>query len=384
VKRPRAGATAAVAAALILSGIGSELIARPVWDWQYRVVTGRILKSFHYIDSSDNVMRNKPGTWTYRQLHDELTRDGRHLGADDLERLAADYHLRPDDVVLAINRQGFLGPELRERAPGRRRLVAIGDSVTFGPYYLPMSYPRVMERAFAERGADVEVVNTAVQGYSLQKVLRRLDDFLALEPDVITVMIGWNQTLIRADPAKNEYLYRHSALYRFAYHLWSQTTSPTQYPGDPQNYYDPNEPFVARLRATTFEWDLRDWAELTSRIRARLPHCRIVVLGLAGLFQEGVEPDAAAMRMGYAVTFTPNLAAWEVLAGIYNRKLAEFARREGLQFVDVAAWSREAFVPRSSFFIDSVHPNSRGYDLMGRFIAGEVLRAGVAAEPAAP
>ena len=360
---------------IIGSLAGAELLAEPMWDWQYRVITSRILKGFQYVDPSDNVTRNKPGSWTYRQLHHELTSQGRHLGVDDLEHLAAQYNLQPDDVVVSINRHGFVGPEILDPRPPRTvRVMTIGDSVTFGPYYYPMSYPRVMERAIASAGFQVEVINSAVQGYSLDKVLKRLDEFMELEPDVITVMIGWNRTLIRADPGKNESLYRGVALYRFFYHLWSRSTEATQFPGHAANFYNPADPFMARLRQTTFEFDLKDWGELTDRIHARLPRCRIVVLGLGGLFMDGIQPDAAAIKLGYSVTFTHNLDAWAVLTAAYNQKLAQFAREQKLGFIDVGEWSRGAFQPRSSYFIDSVHPNSRGYELMGKHIASEMIR----------
>jgi hypothetical protein len=94
---------------------------------------------------------------------------------------------------------------------------------------------------------------------------------------------------------------------------------------------------------------------------------------------DGVEPDPAAIRLAYSVTFTPNLCAWAVLSAAYNEKLARFASQRGLDWIDVAAWSRDAFRPRSAYFIDSVHPNSRGYELMGRFIATEMLKKGIVA-----
>jgi lysophospholipase L1-like esterase len=370
-----AGRTAAVLALSLVSAAAAELTARSVWHWQYGLVTARILKSFQYLDRSSNVVRNRPGSWTFQKMREELSASGRHLGLDDLEHLAAEYRLQPDDVVLEINQHGFVGPPVREPRPrGLVRVMTIGDSVTFGPYYAPASYPRAMERELAAAGVPAEVINTAVQGYSLEKVLKRVDEFVQLEPDVIAIMIGWNRTLIRADPAKNEGLYRRLALYRFYYHLRSRTSEATQYPGDPRNFYDTHDPLMDRLRQTSFEWDLADWTELTGRIRRKLPNCRIVVLSLAGLFMDEIPPDTAALRLGYSVTFTHNLHAWSVLASVYNDRLQAFARQNQLDWVDVADWSRGAFEPRGAYYIDSVHPNSRGYEMMGRFIASELVR----------
>jgi hypothetical protein len=46
-----------------------------------------------------------------------------------------------------------------------------------------------------------------------------LDEFLVVAPDLITIYLGWNRTIARADPKNNLNLYRPFALYKIYYHF---------------------------------------------------------------------------------------------------------------------------------------------------------------------
>jgi lysophospholipase L1-like esterase len=97
-----------------------------------------------------------------------------------------------------INTLGLRGPELRTpKPPGRRRLVAFGDSITFG-YGVgePDTYPARLGALLEERG--VEVANGGVTGYTTHQVLRRLRRLLpALRTDVASFCVGWNDGTLR-------------------------------------------------------------------------------------------------------------------------------------------------------------------------------------------
>lgn len=78
-------------------------------------------------------------------------------------------------------------PLPRERAPGVRRVVAVGDSYTFGTdVEAEEAWPALVARA----RADLEVANLGVGGYGLdQAVLRLRRDGLPLGPDEVWVGI---------------------------------------------------------------------------------------------------------------------------------------------------------------------------------------------------
>jgi lysophospholipase L1-like esterase len=366
---------------LMLSG--SEIAARRLWKWQYNRFLERQLGGFDRVDRKDSVVLLVPGTaWSLRYLIENLKEHNKTLGIREVEAIAQKYGIRPDDVVLQVNSHGFLGPEIqKEKRPGTLRIMTIGDSVTFGSYVGASSYPRAMERELNHTNMTgsfkFEVVNAGVRGYNLQSVIKRIDYFLEFKPDIITILIGWNHTILRADPRKNEDLYRNLALYRIFYHAVINRSLSVTMPASPENFYNKNDVLMAKLRDTTFSSDFGDWENLIERIRRRLPKSRIVVISLAGLFMEDVDPDPAAMTMAFSVAFSRNLYSWAVLTSAYNRKLLEFANRHELSVIDLAEWSKSAFQPRYEFFVDSVHMTDRGYDLVGKFLAAEILKTQV-------
>jgi len=85
-----------------------------------------------------------------------------------------------------INSLGLRGPEIeRTPPPGRTRILAIGDSMTFG-YYLEEdeTWPARLQARLRDRGLDVEVVNAGCGGWTIDSETPfLLERGLALEPD---------------------------------------------------------------------------------------------------------------------------------------------------------------------------------------------------------
>lgn len=114
----------------------------------------------------------KMGLWKLRpgytvsaaELLEDFREEGRELGIANLERALAQSGLAPETMALSINSDGFKGPEI-DHAHSRFRILAIGDSVTFGPNIDWYAYPRVLERELAEMNISVEIINGAVPGY---------------------------------------------------------------------------------------------------------------------------------------------------------------------------------------------------------------------------
>ena len=85
-----------------------------------------------------------------------------------------------------INALGLRGPEIaRTPPPGRTRILALGDSMTFG-FYLEESetWPARLEALLRGEGRDVEVVNAGVGGWTISSETLFLEErALALAPD---------------------------------------------------------------------------------------------------------------------------------------------------------------------------------------------------------
>lgn len=85
------------------------------------------------------------------------------------------------------NSLGLRGPELEDRATGARRIVILGDSMTFGHgVSADQAYPAQLQKIFEDRGARVEVVNAGVKGYGSDHHLKHFEKKLrALDPDIV-------------------------------------------------------------------------------------------------------------------------------------------------------------------------------------------------------
>ena len=96
--------------------------------------------------------------------------------------------VRMGEGIEPINSKGFRGPEFLDKKPaGIKRMVTLGDSVTFGG---ALNYPHLLAECL---GNKWEVINAGVPGYSAFQGLKLFETRIApLKPDVVTVMFGWN------------------------------------------------------------------------------------------------------------------------------------------------------------------------------------------------
>ncbi len=104
-----------------------------------------------------------------------------------------------------LNSDGFRGREFGPKKDGVLRILALGDSCTFGVvpadhgYFVDRPYPELLEEEIARRfGLDrIEVFNGGVPGYnSFQGLMLLRTQLRSIQPDVITVRFGWNDHLM--------------------------------------------------------------------------------------------------------------------------------------------------------------------------------------------
>jgi hypothetical protein len=92
------------------------------------------------------------------------------------------------DVAIDINSLGYRQPEIAALESTAVRMVAVGDSFTFGDgVEAEEAWPRAVQRAFAERsGLSTEVINAGVPGRWMDEYyLEIANRSLALDPDVV-------------------------------------------------------------------------------------------------------------------------------------------------------------------------------------------------------
>jgi lysophospholipase L1-like esterase len=127
----------------------------------------------------------------------------------------ANFRLRPHSrgylmqCPISINSQGFRGPEISEKKGNVYRIVALGESTTFGMTFGrdDKTWPELLEQIIRERlktRRPVEVINAGVPAYTLcDNLLRLSGQILPLQPDMIISYHGANgfylidETLLR-------------------------------------------------------------------------------------------------------------------------------------------------------------------------------------------
>ncbi len=135
------------------------------------------------------------------------------------------FKLNPALDVLGqkLSRDGFRTHELAPKQRGVYRILALGDSCTFGQIqrgdsygYVANPYPLALEKLLADRlGAGrFEVYNAGIPGYnSYQGLILLRGKLRDLDPDLITVRFGWNDLFLsEAPPGKSPYRESDSAL----------------------------------------------------------------------------------------------------------------------------------------------------------------------------
>jgi lysophospholipase L1-like esterase len=133
-----------------------------------------------------------------------------HCSGEALTRVLGDAGLHAPDPLRSyrlvpgaargethINALGMRGADVpAARAPGRLRVLCIGDSITYGEGMAndADTYPAQLQAAFAARGrSDVEVLNAGVTGYGSRQCAQQLAELLPrTHPDLVLCCVGWD------------------------------------------------------------------------------------------------------------------------------------------------------------------------------------------------
>jgi lysophospholipase L1-like esterase len=99
----------------------------------------------------------------------------------------------PWAVEFKYNAQGFRGEDFPPKAPGRRRVVVLGDSFTEGQGVKePDTYVRVLQRRLEAGGGSWEVLNGGRRATDFPELFGVFEETLALEPDVLVYAMVLN------------------------------------------------------------------------------------------------------------------------------------------------------------------------------------------------
>ncbi len=297
----------------------------------------------------------------------------------------------PHQVIFGVplNAAGFRSRDFGPKAPGAYRILALGDSCTFGVIapdtrnslaYIPEPYPQRLERIAAERlgPGHVEVLNAGAPGYnSFQGVMLLRTKLRGLQPDVITVRFGWNDHLMSPEsqignafhePASPlvrsaEDLLLHTALYPFSLRLGMEVrtrlwTGASALPRVPA-LWQPNVP-------------LEEYKHNLARI-VELGHSRAAAVWLLtaphGLLMnafrahQAVLAPTSAARQLLQLNALPSFERLVEIHESYNAATREVGAALGVPVIDLEAAYREHAAEPLFSENDILHPTQEGHDL---------------------
>ena len=197
-----------------LSSVGTQAINTPMLFLVALPVADAFLRPSYHLDEhpdtgkryySYEVARKDPAAfkrWWYHFVH-VWEKSKRDIFVPDPEGVAP-VLLRPGSQTttfeskISINHLGFRGPEIDLEKGEAYRIVALGESTTFGHTLRAddVPWPELLQQLIVQRlkpDRPVQVINAGIPAYTLELNLRRLNrDILPLKPDMIISYHGYN------------------------------------------------------------------------------------------------------------------------------------------------------------------------------------------------
>jgi lysophospholipase L1-like esterase len=304
-----------------------------------------------------------------------------------------------------INSHGFRGPEVALAAPGRTRIVALGDSVTFGnDLAYAETWPAVLERELRATGLAVDVLDLGLGGYDTAQEVATLEDLgLAFRPahvvlgfcvnDVGVVSMSMETPFVEADRENALYVSRiaqwlhvrgvERAQARALFERNREETYAHVFASEIEPLDERLLPGLSELRAAVEHAPAADQDLATRRIPPRWYASERRLGRLQHAFRR-----LAVLRdryhFGVTVLLIPYLDDDPLLA----RGLAlvsALAESFGFAVVDRQAEFQAAGTARLRIRQeDPVHPNAAGHAILARALAAHVPGALSSGAPAAP
>jgi lysophospholipase L1-like esterase len=262
-------------------------------------------------------------------------------------------------IDVRTNSLGLRGGEIAPRkSSGTLRILALGDSCTFGQgARTDEAYPERLRQILAGRRPDltIEVLNAGVPGYSSYQTRRQLEgEGFALEPDVVVIAVGFNDTgdarptkrrsfagqllLSDAEYARAVERSNRFGVLRLAYRLRGTSGGGDD---DAESGGPIDKPRVAA-------------GEYRSNLEAMIDASRA----------RGILPVMLVWPYRYQAAGLPSAGRWEAVTA-YQGIARDVARARGIPLVDGVDLVRA----REDYFFDSVHFNPAGYAAVAQALA---------------
>ena len=307
------------------------------------------------------------------------------------------------DVAVQVNSLGYRQAEFDPVKADQLRIVALGDSFTFGDGVEERdAWPRALERALAAGASRrVEVINAGVPGRWVDEYYLELKRrSLPLQPDVVVVgfflgndIVGpdaethvWTEVDARGRPLRidrpNERIESGFRVMRVPKPRWRIPLVRNSHVA--QLVYDGGKAIVQRWRPSTPDEDALFVAEYTPETAAVVQRVENLFVAMAEACREhGVRLLVAMIPTREQVR--PELAAGTAARGFEqpNRRFAAFFAAAGIAFVDLLPVLRDAASGGPLYYRFDGHWTPRGHAVAAQAIAARLADLDRGA-PAAP
>ncbi len=337
-----------------------------------------------YITPSERSSIFGGGSITGPMLLVEDTPEGRRL-LPNANVVIKSHPLSKLDVLMQTNSLGFRGPDLPAKAPGEVRVLALGDSITWGSYLPADEVYTSRVRHYLESwdpGRKYTVINAGVEDIGTREEVDILEDRgLTVRPDVVMLEFYLNDSRpswgFPQEAGSMGYVLRHSVFLQTIYlklvfRKWIKEKGADRFAwldaqADPRWKTD-HDYFMSVVDLAQYDWGAA-WRE---------DSCQAVDPELERLKE-------LAGRNGFKVVVVAFPVAYQVHAQFLENKpqrvLAAKARDLGFYYFDLLPMLR--IHGNEVLFYDNCHPRIQTNDYIGKAIA-EFLRQNVLTPTAGP
>jgi lysophospholipase L1-like esterase len=288
------------------------------------------------------------------------------------------WRIRPDlrDVwwdftsVTTNSRGARMNREVSAKRPGTMRIVALGDSVTFG-YRVPLSmdranptvvdegraYPAILEESLiATHSQTTEVIPLACPGYSSGQGLAWLRREIAdLKPDIVTACFGWNDIRAAGLPDRETFPQTEGQARARSWISKSQGLLYMTKEAGERNSRVPSKR-APEPRSSPEEY--------TSHFEQMSELCRTHGAWFGIILPVYRDPNTPETDPGRHT----DVSEGERMTA-YRKRLREVAKSKSIPALEIPELTEAAWPATSALFGERIHPNSAGHRLMADRIA---------------
>ncbi len=274
----------------------------------------------------------------------EMSRYARLLKVDSPNPLIGHHHAPDSEATLMgvsvrINSDGFRDDEYSVSRGPKRRVVFLGDSLTFGwGVEKEETFEHLLERDFSRR-EPTEVINLGIGNYNTtQEVNLFLDKGLKYKPDQVVLFYFIND----AEPMPRKARFPGLGNYRIITFYWSRIKALKSRFAD--------TPSFKEFYSAIYSDEAAGWAKTKAAFHA-------------------LRDSSAKEGFDLKVVLLPELHQLEPYTfSKEHRKVVGFLRSIGIETIDLADSFRSVKDPPSLWVaLDDAHPNARAHELIAKY-----------------